>query len=110
MANPVMSLVANGFTHADGLVIVQNWYNASDALQHEKTWFWWADKQKREAVRQRKTSEREARAVLRKHEKHIQVAMNPCMYDRCLLTFIWCIASCVGCCWCRDRDQTFDQS
>lgn len=57
-------------------MIVQNWYNASDALQHEKTWFWWADKQKKEAVRQRKASEREARAVLRKHEKHIQVAMN----------------------------------
>ncbi len=57
-------------------MILQDWYNASDALQHEKTWFWWADKEKRQAVRERKAFEREARAVLRKHEKHIQVAMK----------------------------------
>ena len=51
---------------------MQRWQNDWDALQHEKTWFWWADKQKREAVSKRKQAEREARAVLRKHEKHIE--------------------------------------
>ena len=51
---------------------MQRWQNDWDALQHEKTWFWWADKQKREAVSKRKQAEREARAVLRNHEKHIE--------------------------------------
>ncbi len=51
---------------------MQRWNSAMDALQHEKTWFWWADRQKRAAVSERKQAERAARAVLRKHEKHIE--------------------------------------
>ena len=51
---------------------MQRWHSTWDALQHEKTWFWWADRQKRAAVSEKKGSEREARAVLRKHEKHIE--------------------------------------
>ena len=51
---------------------VQEWQAAWDALQHEKTWFWWADKQKRAVVRERKAGEKAARKVLQQHEKHIQ--------------------------------------
>ena len=51
---------------------MQRWQTTWDALQHEKTWFWWAKGQKRAAVGERKQAEREARAVLRKHEKHIE--------------------------------------
>ena len=51
---------------------MQEWQAAWDALQHEKTWFWWADAQKRAGVGERKAGEREARKVLQQHEKHIQ--------------------------------------
>ena len=56
---------------SDDIACLQHYHNARDALQHEKTWFWWADRQKREAVRERKETERKTWAVLRKHEKHI---------------------------------------